>query len=119
MRRRNSAGQPLAERMHFVRERGLSGWIESNRNPVLWVLAHHDGLWELRDARKVGPNDWVLPFLEFGHRYWRYQTTIDGDPVTFVKGPARFAATPPLRSSEPAPIEEQVLAAWEQVDLPI
>jgi hypothetical protein len=120
MRRRYArGGSPLAERAYFVRDRGLEGWIESNRNPVLWVLSGTCGVWTLRDVRKVGRNDWVLPFLEFPRVRWFYLDTFEGEPQACVKQVARFAATPPFRSNEPVPIEDQVLAAWEQVELPM
>jgi hypothetical protein len=96
----------------------LSGWIESNRNPVLWVLSDWSGVWVLRDVRGVGRNDWVLPFLDFPRKRWQYHAIEGGEPLVCVREAARFAATKPFRAIVPVPIEEQVLAAWEQVDLP-
>jgi len=116
-RRRNSKGVPLAERMYFVRERGLSGWIQSERTPVLWVLSSVDGFWFLRDARETKPNDWVLPFLQFPRQTWYYQLDGFGASLPFVKYPARFPSTPAIRTLSSPPVEAQVLAVWEQVEL--
>lgn len=89
---------PLAERLWFVKERGMAGWIDQQHR--LWAQSAF-GCWRLFDHRQLAPNAWVMPFLQFPRRLWQFEDHDGQHLQPYVVCAARFPDTPPQHDAPP------------------
>jgi len=83
---------PLAERLWFVAERGMAGWID--RQHRLWVQSFQPDAWVLADHRTLHGDAWIMPFLQFPPRLWRWSEDDLARLSPYVECAARFPDTP-------------------------